>query len=136
MSEIVKVIGREIMDSRGNPTVEADVHLADGSWGRAAAPSGASTGTREALELRDGDIARYLGKGVLKAVGYINNEIAEALKGQNAVDQKAVDQVMLDLDGTENKEKLGANAILAVSLATAKAAANSKGVVFMSTSQT
>ena len=128
MSEIVKVIGREIMDSRGNPTVEADVHLADGSWGRAAAPSGASTGTREALELRDGDKARYLGKGVLKAVGYINNEIAEALKGQNAVDQKAVDQVMLDLDGTENKEKLGANAILAVSLATAKAAANSKGV--------
>ena len=94
MSEIVKVIGREIMDSRGNPTVEADVHLADGSWGRAAAPSGASTGTREALELRDGDKARYLGKGVLKAVGYINNEIAEALKGQNAVDQKAVDQVM------------------------------------------
>ena len=128
MSEIVKVIGREIMDSRGNPTVEADVHLADGSWGRAAAPSGASTGTREALELRDGDKSRYLGKGVLKAVGYINNEIADALKGQSALDQSAVDKVMLDLDGTENKEKLGANAILAVSLATAKAAAQSKKV--------
>ena len=87
MSEIVKVIGREIMDSRGNPTVEADVYLADGSWGRAAAPSGASTGTREALELRDGDKARYLGKGVLNAVGFINNEIADALKGQNALEQ-------------------------------------------------
>ena len=128
MSEIVKVIGREIMDSRGNPTVEAEVYLADGSWGRAAAPSGASTGTREALELRDGDKARYLGKGVLKAVGFINNEIAEALKGQNALAQSDVDQVMLDLDGTENKEKLGANAILAVSLANAKAAAQSKKV--------
>ncbi|MFY8328948.1 phosphopyruvate hydratase [Pseudoalteromonas sp. ZZD1] len=128
MSNIVKVIGREIMDSRGNPTVEADVHLADGSWGRAAAPSGASTGTREALELRDGDKARYLGKGVLTAVGYINNEINSALEGQNALEQSTVDQVMLDLDGTENKEKLGANAILAVSLATAKAAAQSKKV--------
>ena len=128
MSNIVKVIGREIMDSRGNPTVEADVHLADGSWGRAAAPSGASTGTREALELRDGDKARYLGKGVLNAVGYINKEIADALAGQDALNQSAVDKVMLDLDGTENKEKLGANAILAVSLATAKAAAQSKKV--------
>ncbi|WP_026110993.1 phosphopyruvate hydratase [Pseudoalteromonas ruthenica] len=128
MSEIVKVIGREVMDSRGNPTVEAEVHLASGAWGRACAPSGASTGTREALELRDGDKARYLGKGVLTAVGYVNNEIATALKGQNALEQRAVDAVMLELDGTENKEKLGANAILAVSLANAKAAAQEKGV--------
>ncbi|MEO2266969.1 phosphopyruvate hydratase [Pseudoalteromonas pernae] len=128
MSEIVKVIGREVMDSRGNPTVEAEVHLANGAWGRACAPSGASTGTREALELRDGDKSRYLGKGVLKAVGYVNNEIATALKGQNALEQRAIDNIMLELDGTENKEKLGANAILAVSLANAKAAAQFKGV--------
>ncbi|MEI5638138.1 MULTISPECIES: phosphopyruvate hydratase [unclassified Pseudoalteromonas] len=128
MSKIVKVIGREVMDSRGNPTVEADVHLESGAWGRACAPSGASTGTREALELRDGDKSRYLGKGVLTAVNFINNEIAAALEGQNALEQRAVDNVMLDLDGTENKEKLGANAILAVSLATAKAAAQDKGV--------
>ncbi len=128
MSEIVKVIGREVMDSRGNPTVEAEVHLASGAWGRACAPSGASTGTREALELRDGDKSRYLGKGVLTAVGFVNNEIATALKGQNALEQRVVDQVMIDLDGTENKEKLGANAILAVSLANAKAAAMDKGV--------
>ncbi|WP_419148766.1 phosphopyruvate hydratase [Pseudoalteromonas 'SMAR'] len=128
MSKIVKVIGREVMDSRGNPTVEADVHLESGAWGRACAPSGASTGTREALELRDGDKSRYLGKGVLTAVNFINNEIAAALEGQNALEQRAVDKVMLDLDGTENKEKLGANAILAVSLATAKAAAQDKGV--------
>ncbi|KZN66779.1 phosphopyruvate hydratase [Pseudoalteromonas luteoviolacea] len=128
MSKIVKVIGREVMDSRGNPTVEADVHLDSGAWGRACAPSGASTGTREALELRDGDKSRYLGKGVLTAVNFVNNEIAQALEGQNALEQRTVDQVMLDLDGTENKEKLGANAILAVSLATAKAAAQEKGV--------
>ncbi|MEJ6473015.1 phosphopyruvate hydratase [Pseudoalteromonas piscicida] len=128
MSKIVKVIGREVMDSRGNPTVEADVHLESGAWGRACAPSGASTGTREALELRDGDKSRYLGKGVLTAVNYVNNEIAAALEGQNALEQRAIDQIMLDLDGTENKEKLGANAILAVSLATAKAAAQDKGV--------
>ncbi|WP_462157581.1 phosphopyruvate hydratase [Pseudoalteromonas sp. GB56] len=128
MSEIVKVIGREVMDSRGNPTVEAEVHLANGAWGRACAPSGASTGTREALELRDGDKSRYLGKGVLKAVGYVNDEIATALKGQNALEQRAIDNIMLELDGTENKEKLGANAILAVSLANAKAAAQFKGV--------
>ncbi|MBS3799078.1 MULTISPECIES: phosphopyruvate hydratase [unclassified Pseudoalteromonas] len=128
MSEIVKVIGREVMDSRGNPTVEAEVYLASGAWGRACAPSGASTGTREALELRDGDKSRYLGKGVLKAVGYVNNEIATALKGQNALEQRAIDNIMLELDGTENKEKLGANAILAVSLANAKAAAQDKGV--------
>ncbi|MCG7552436.1 phosphopyruvate hydratase [Pseudoalteromonas sp. Of11M-6] len=128
MSKIVRVIGREVMDSRGNPTVEADVHLESGACGRACAPSGASTGTREALELRDGDKSRYLGKGVLTAVNYVNNEIAAALEGQNALEQRAIDQIMLDLDGTENKEKLGANAILAVSLATAKAAAQDKGV--------
>lgn len=128
MSEIVKVIGREIMDSRGNPTVEADVYLASGAWGRACAPSGASTGSREALELRDGDKSRYLGKGVTKAVDAVNGAIAEALMGKNALEQSSVDQIMIDLDGTENKENLGANAILAVSLAVAKAAAMDKGV--------
>ncbi|RUO38238.1 phosphopyruvate hydratase [Aliidiomarina shirensis] len=128
MSTIVKIIGREIMDSRGNPTIEADVYLADGSMGRAAAPSGASTGSREALELRDGDNDRYLGKGVLTAVAHVNGEIASTLTGMNALEQNAVDHAMLELDGTENKEKLGANAILAVSLAVAKAAAISKGV--------
>lgn len=128
MSTIVKIIGREIMDSRGNPTIEADVYLEDGSMGRAAAPSGASTGSREALELRDGDNSRYLGKGVLTAVGHVNGEIAKTLQGMNALDQEAIDQAMLKLDGTENKEKLGANSILAVSLAVAKAAAISKGV--------
>ncbi|MFY8297847.1 phosphopyruvate hydratase [Pseudoalteromonas sp. SS15] len=128
MSKIVKVIGREVMDSRGNPTVEADVHLESGAWGRACAPSGASTGTREALELRDGDKSRYLGKGVLTAVNYINNDIASALAGKDATEQRVIDQIMIDLDGTENKEKLGANAILAVSLAVAKAAAEDKGI--------
>jgi len=128
MSTIVKVLGREIMDSRGNPTVEAEVHLADGSIGMAAAPSGASTGSREALELRDGDKARYLGKGVLKAVAAVNGPIAEALIGKDAVKQAELDQIMIDLDGTENKAKFGANAILAVSLAAAKAAAVSKKV--------
>jgi enolase len=128
MSNIVKVIGREIMDSRGNPTVEAEVHLADGSIGMAAAPSGASTGSREALELRDGDKARYLGKGVLKAVAAVNGPIAEALAGKDAIAQAELDQIMIDLDGTENKAKFGANAILAVSLAAAKAAAISKKV--------
>ena len=128
MSNIVKVLGREIMDSRGNPTVEAEVHLADGSIGMAAAPSGASTGSREALELRDGDKARYLGKGVLKAVAAVNGPIAEALAGQDALAQAELDQIMIDLDGTENKAKFGANAILAVSLAAAKAAAISKKV--------
>lgn len=123
MSQISKIIGREVMDSRGNPTVEAEVHLTSGAWGRACAPSGASTGSREALELRDGDKSRYLGKGVLTAVAAVNNEIAQALEGQNAVEQQVVDQIMIDLDGTENKETLGANAILAVSLANAKAAA-------------
>jgi len=128
MSNISKIIGREIMDSRGNPTVEAEVHLADGSIGLAAAPSGASTGSREALELRDGDKARYLGKGVLKAVAAINGPIAEALAGKDAIAQAELDQIMIDLDGTENKAKFGANAILAVSLAAAKAAAISKKV--------
>ncbi|MGY5452650.1 phosphopyruvate hydratase [Agarivorans sp. MS3-6] len=128
MSNIVKVLGREIMDSRGNPTVEAEVHLADGSFGMAAAPSGASTGSREALELRDGDKARYLGKGVLKAVAAVNGPIAEALVGKDALAQAELDQIMIDLDGTENKAKFGANAILAVSLAAAKAAADSKNV--------
>ena len=128
MSNISKVIAREIMDSRGNPTVEADVFLESGAWGRAAAPSGASTGSREALELRDGDKTRYLGKGVLKAVSAVNNQIAAALIGQNSLEQAKVDQVMIDLDGTENKEQFGANAILAVSLANAKAAAMEKKV--------
>jgi len=127
-SNIVKVLAREIMDSRGNPTVEAEVHLADGSIGMAAAPSGASTGSREALELRDGDKARYLGKGVLKAVAAVNGPIAEALMGKDALAQAELDQIMIDLDGTENKAKFGANAILAVSLAAAKAAAVSKKV--------
>ena len=127
MSTIQSITAREILDSRGNPTVEADVRLADGSFGTAAAPSGASTGSREALELRDGDATRYLGKGTLKAVAAINGAIAEALIGQNALDQRVVDQIMIDLDGTENKENLGANAILAVSLAVAKAAAASQG---------
>ncbi len=128
MAKISKIIGREVMDSRGNPTVEADVYLDSGAWGRACAPSGASTGSREALELRDGDKGRYLGKGVLKAVAAVNGDIQAALIGQDSLDQKAVDQVMIDLDGTENKEKFGANAILAVSLANAKAAAMEKKV--------
>ncbi|MFT4940481.1 MAG: enolase [Paraglaciecola sp.] len=128
MSNISKIIGREVMDSRGNPTVEADVYLESGAMGRACAPSGASTGSREALELRDGDKSRYLGKGVLKAVAAINNDIQAALLGQDAYEQKALDQIMIDLDGTENKEKFGANAILAVSLAAAKAAAIDKKI--------
>ncbi|MBY5990548.1 phosphopyruvate hydratase [Ferrimonas balearica] len=128
MAKIVKVLGREVMDSRGNPTVEAEVHLEGGFIGMACAPSGASTGTREALELRDGDKSRYLGKGVLKAVANVNGPIADALIGQDALQQRALDQVMIDLDGTENKDKLGANAILAVSLAAAKAAAAAKGM--------
>jgi enolase len=128
MSKISKILAREIMDSRGNPTVEADVYLESGAFGRAAAPSGASTGSREALELRDGDKARYLGKGVLKAVAAINVNIQAALIGQSALEQANIDQIMIDLDGTENKEQFGANAILAVSLAVAKAAANEKKV--------
>ena len=128
MAKISRIIGREILDSRGNPTVEADVYLESGVMGRAAAPSGASTGSREALELRDGDKSRYLGKGVIKAVAAINDAIAPALLGKDALAQSDIDQVMIDLDGTENKETLGANAILAVSLAVAKAAALEKGV--------
>ncbi|SFB94608.1 phosphopyruvate hydratase [Pragia fontium] len=128
MSKIVKVLGREIIDSRGNPTVEAEVHLEGGFVGLAAAPSGASTGSREALELRDGDKARYLGKGVLKAVAAVNGPIAQAVIGKDAKDQANIDKIMIDLDGTENKSNFGANAILAVSLAAAKAAAASKGM--------
>jgi enolase len=128
MSAIVKIIAREIMDSRGNPTVEADVYLASGSMGRGCAPSGASTGSREALELRDGDKSRYLGKGVTKAVANINGPIQSALIGKDAYQQAAIDQLMIDLDGTESKSKLGANAILAVSLAVARAAAADKKI--------
>ncbi len=125
--KIVDVIGREVLDSRGNPTVEAEVVLENGTRAIACSPSGASTGSREALELRDGDKSRYLGKGVLKAVGFVNNELKSALLGQDASNQAAIDKIMLDLDGTENKEKLGANSILAVSLANAKAAAQASG---------
>ena len=125
--EIVKVIGREILDSRGNPTVEADVYLADGSMGRAAVPSGASTGEHEAVELRDGDAKRYLGKGTLTAVENINTEIDKELAGENAFDQAGIDRAMIALDGTPNKARLGANAILAVSMATARAAADAQG---------
>lgn len=128
MAKIIEIKGREILDSRGNPTVEADVILDNGIIGRACSPSGASTGSREALELRDGDKARYLGKGVLKAVANINDPIRTALIGKDPVKQSEIDQVMIDLDGTDNKENLGANAILAVSLATAKAAALSEGI--------
>ncbi|HVV46121.1 MAG TPA: phosphopyruvate hydratase [Bryobacteraceae bacterium] len=125
MSSIVKVSGIEILDSRGNPTVEAEVYLADGSVGRAAVPSGASTGEHEACELRDDDKSRYLGKGTTKAVAAVNGPIAKALNGHDATLQAAIDGIMIDLDGTPNKSKLGANAILAVSMATARAAANS-----------
>ena len=128
MAKISRIIGREILDSRGNPTVEADVYLDSGVMGRACAPSGASTGSREALELRDGDKGRYMGKGVEKAVAAVNEKIAPALIGMDPVAQSDIDKTMIDLDGTENKETLGANAILAVSLAVAKAAATEKGV--------
>ncbi len=128
MTAIIDIIGRQILDSRGNPTVEVDVVLEDGSMGRAAVPSGASTGAHEAVELRDGDKSRYLGKGVLKAVEAVNVSIAEAIVAMDAEDQTAIDQVMIDLDGTPNKSKLGANAILGVSLAVAKAAAEASGL--------
>jgi len=128
MSAIVDVIAREILDSRGNPTVEADVLLESGVMGRAAVPSGASTGTKEAVELRDGDKQRYLGKGVCKAVEYVNTEIAEAIIGLDAAEQAFIDQTMIDLDGTENKSRLGANAMLAVSMAVARAAAEESGL--------
>ncbi len=128
MTAIVDIIGREILDSRGNPTVEVDVMLEDGSKGRAAVPSGASTGAHEAIELRDGDKSRYLGKGVLKAVDAVNGEIADALVGLDAEDQRGIDPAMIELDGTKNKSRLGANAILGVSLAVAKAAAETTGL--------
>jgi enolase len=128
MSAIVDVIAREILDSRGVPTVEADVLLESGVLGRAAVPSGASTGTREAIELRDGDDKRYFGKGVQRAVGHVNTEICEAIIGLDAVEQRFVDQTLIELDGTENKSRLGANAMLAVSLAVAKAAAEECGL--------
>ena len=128
MSAIVDVIAREILDSRGNPTIEADVVLESGVSGRAAVPSGASTGTREAVELRDGDKKRYLGKGVLKAVENINTEIAEAVLGLDAAEQAFLDKTLIDLDGTENKSRLGANAMLAVSMAVARAAAEESGL--------
>src|SRR6266513_3108376 len=124
--EIVKIAGREILDSRGNPTVEAEVYLADGSVGRAAVPSGASTGEHEAVELRDGDKSRYLGKGTRTAVGHINGEIAAALHGKDATQQSELDGAMIALDGTPNKGRLGANAILAVSMAAARAASASQ----------
>jgi enolase len=126
MAEVMKVVGREILDSRGNPTVEADVLLKDGSMGRAAVPSGASTGEHEAIELRDGDKTRYLGKGTLKASQHVSGEIAAAIKGMDAVNQRAIDEKMIALDATPNKGRLGANAILAVSMAVARAAAMSK----------
>ncbi len=128
MSSIVDVIAREILDSRGNPTVEADVLLESGVMGRAAVPSGASTGSREAIELRDGDKSRYLGKGVMQAVENINTEISEAIIGLDAQEQAFIDQTMIELDGTDNKSRLGANAILAVSMAVAKAAAEESGL--------
>ena len=125
--EIVDVVGREILDSRGNPTVEVEVFLEDGTVGRAAVPSGASTGIYEACELRDGDKSRYMGKGVLNAVENVNTKIAECLVGMNVLDQVAIDKAMIELDGTPNKTNLGANAILGASLACAKAAAESLG---------
>ena len=128
MSAIVDIVGREILDSRGNPTVECDVLLESGTMGRAAVPSGASTGSREAMELRDGDKSRYLGKGVLKAVEHINTEISEAVLGLDASEQAFLDRTLIDLDGTENKSRLGANAILAVSMAVARAAAEESGL--------
>ena len=128
MSSIVDIIAREILDSRGNPTVEVDVTLEDGSFGRAAIPSGASTGAYEAVELRDGEKGRYLGKGVMNAVTNVNTLIAPALLDHNALDQAAIDRIMIELDGTPNKSKLGANAVLGVSLAVAKAAADCVGL--------
>jgi enolase len=128
MSAIVDIVGREILDSRGNPTVECDVLLESGVMGRAAVPSGASTGSREAIELRDGDQSRYLGKGVLKAVEHINTEISEAVLGLDASEQSFLDKTLIDLDGTENKSRLGANAMLAVSMAVARAAAEESGL--------
>ncbi len=126
MTKISNIHAREILDSRGNPTLEAEVTLADGSFGRAMVPSGASTGSKEAVELRDGDKTRYMGKGVLKAVGNVNGAISQALQGFEAADQAALDKRLIDLDGTENKGRLGANALLGVSMANAHAVATSK----------
>ena len=129
MSTAIEIVdAREIIDSRGNPTVEVDIVLADGSVGRAAVPSGASTGLNEAVELRDGDKARYGGKGVLKAVEFVNTEISEAIVGLDATEQTFIDKTLLDLDGSENKSRLGANAVLAVSMAVAKGAAEESGL--------
>ena len=123
-SSIVTITGREILDSRGNPTVEVDVFLADGSHGRAAVPSGASTGEHEAVELRDGDKDRYMGKGILKAIQNVNGILQESVKGKNAIDQEYIDRQLIEADGTPNKNILGANAILGVSMAVCRAAAN------------
>ena len=128
MSSIIDIVGREVLDSRGNPTVEAEVYLESGVVARAAVPSGASTGVREAIELRDGDKKRYGGKGVLKAVMNVNGEIADAILGLEASDQEFIDRTMIKLDGTDNKSRLGANAILAVSMAVARAAAEESGL--------
>jgi len=128
MSNISEIRARQVLDSRGNPTVEAEVLLGDGSFGRSIVPSGASTGEREAIELRDGDKKKYVGKGVLKAVANVNGEIADAVANFDATDQRGLDQKMIELDGTENKARLGANAILSVSMAAARAAANFYGI--------
>ncbi|MBT6411853.1 MAG: phosphopyruvate hydratase, partial [Betaproteobacteria bacterium] len=128
MSSIIDVVAREVIDSRGNPTVEADIHLDSGVVGRAAVPSGASTGAREAVELRDGDSGRFFGKGVLKAVENVNSEVCEAIIGLESTDQSLIDQTLINLDGTESKSRLGANAVLAVSLATAKASSIDLGL--------
>ena len=128
MSAIIKITAREVIDSRGNPTIEAEVYTEDGAMGSAMVPSGASTGMREALELRDGDKSRFMGKGVLNAIKNITGKISPAIRGQDVSDQSGVDQTMIELDGTPNKAKLGANAILAVSMATAHAAANEKNI--------
>src|SRR5579871_2731178 len=125
---VMEIRAREVLDSRGNPTVEAEVLLSSGKTGRAIVPSGASTGEHEAVELRDGDANRYVGKGVLKAVNNVNGEIADALANMDAADQRAIDAKMIELDGSENKGRLGANAILAVSMAVARAAANEFGM--------
>src|SRR5690606_8674771 len=128
MTNIAKIHAREILDSRGNPTLEAEVTLSDGAFGRAMVPSGASTGTREAVELRDGDRTRYMGKGVTRAVANVNGAIAEALKGFDAADQAGLDKRLIDLDGTDNKGRLGANALLGVSMAAAHAVADSRRI--------
>ena len=128
MSAIIDIVGREILDSRGNPTVECEILLESGATARAAVPSGASTGSREAIELRDGDKSRYLGKGVLTAVNNINTVIADALVGMESSEQALIDRTMIELDGTENKSNLGANALLAVSMAVARASANEAGL--------